>query len=112
MVVTMRHLAGGKDGWQRAKVGIVADQPRFPGSAKVTDVFWATARDDAPLAGQDSRRSRTMKYISLIAVAASALVVGCTVATSERVVEKPATVSERTVVYTDPAPVTTTVYTR
>ena len=29
-----------------------------------------------------------MKYISLIAVAASALVVGCTVATSERVVEK------------------------
>jgi hypothetical protein len=100
------------DGWQRAKVGIVADQPRFPGSAKVTDVFWATARDDAPLAGQDSRRSRAMKYISLIAVAASALVVGCTVATSERVVEKPATVSERTVVYTDPAPVTTTVYTR
>jgi hypothetical protein len=30
-----------------------------------------------------------MKYISLIAVAASALVVGCTVATSERVVERP-----------------------
>jgi hypothetical protein len=54
-----------------------------------------------------------MKYISLIAVAASALVVGCTVATSERVVEKPApAVSERTVVYTDSAPVTTTVYTR
>jgi hypothetical protein len=53
-----------------------------------------------------------MKYFSLIAVAASALVVGCTVATSERVVEKPApTVSERTVVYTDPAPATTTVYT-
>ena len=46
-----------------------------------------------------------MKYISLIAVAASALVVGCTVATSERVVERPApAVSERTVVYTDPAP--------
>ena len=55
-----------------------------------------------------------MKYISLIAVvAASALVVGCTVATSERVVERRApAVSERTVVYTDPAPTTTTVYTR
>ena len=52
-----------------------------------------------------------MKYIPLIALAASALVAGCTVATSERVVEKPATVSERTVVYTDPAPATTTVYT-
>ncbi|HYI06828.1 MAG TPA: hypothetical protein VD858_18180 [Reyranella sp.] len=52
-----------------------------------------------------------MKYISLIAVAAS--VVGCTVATSERVVERRApAVSERTVVYTDPAPATTTVYTR
>ncbi|SEO84428.1 hypothetical protein SAMN02990966_03047 [Rhodospirillales bacterium URHD0017] len=54
-----------------------------------------------------------MKYITMIAVAAGALVAGCTVATSERVVEKPApAVSERTVVYTDPAPVTTTVYTR
>ena len=54
-----------------------------------------------------------MKYISLIAVAASALVVGCTIATSERVVERRApAVSERTVVYTDPAPATTTVYTR
>jgi hypothetical protein len=54
-----------------------------------------------------------MKYVSLIAVTVSALVVGCTVATSERVVEKPApTISERTVVYTDPAPATTTVYTR
>ena len=54
-----------------------------------------------------------MKYISLIAVAASALVVGCTVSTSERVVEKPApAVSERTVVYTDPAPTATKVYTR
>jgi hypothetical protein len=55
-----------------------------------------------------------MKYISLIAVAASALgVVGCTVATSERVVERRApAVSERTVVYTDPAPTTTAVYTR
>ena len=54
-----------------------------------------------------------MKYISLIAAAASALVVGCTVATSERVVERRApAVSERTVVYTDPAPATTTVYTR
>jgi hypothetical protein len=64
------------------------------------------------LAWQDSRRSRTMRYIPLIALAASALVVGCTVATSERVVEKPApTISERTVVYTDPAPATTTVYT-
>src|SRR5918994_1571235 len=62
--------------------------------------------------GQDSRRSRAMKYISLIAVAASALVVGCTVATSERVVERRApAVSERTVVYTDPAPATTTLYT-
>jgi hypothetical protein len=54
-----------------------------------------------------------MKYVSLIAIAASTLVVGCTVATSERVVEKPApSVSERTVVYSDPAPATTTVYTR
>jgi hypothetical protein len=55
-----------------------------------------------------------MKYIPLIAIAASALaVVGCTVATHERVVDRPApTVSERTVVYTDPAPATTTVYTR
>ena len=53
-----------------------------------------------------------MKYMSLIAVVASALVVGCTVATSERVVQKPATVSERTVVYTEPAPATTTVYSR
>ena len=53
-----------------------------------------------------------MKYVPLIAIAASALVVGCTVATSERVVEKPVpTVAERTVVYTDPAPATTTVYT-
>jgi hypothetical protein len=108
----MWHLAG-SDGWQRAKIGIVADRPRFPGSAKITDVFWATRRDADPLARQDSRRSRAMKYISLIAVAASALVVGCTVATSERVVERPApAVSERTVVYTDPAPATTTVYTR
>jgi len=54
-----------------------------------------------------------MKCVSLIAIAASSLVVGCTVATSERVVEKPApSVSERTVVYSDPAPATTTVYTR
>ncbi|MBI2736253.1 MAG: hypothetical protein HYX38_06840 [Rhodospirillales bacterium] len=55
-----------------------------------------------------------MKYIPLIAIAASALAaVGCTVATRERVVERPApAVSERTVVYTDPAPATTTVYTR
>jgi len=55
-----------------------------------------------------------MKYIPLITIAASAvvLVAGCTVATSERVVEKPVpTVAERTVVYTDPAPATTTVYT-
>jgi hypothetical protein len=54
-----------------------------------------------------------MRYISLIALAAGVLVTGCTVATSERVVERPA-VAERTVVYTDPAPVpaTTTVYTR
>ncbi len=53
-----------------------------------------------------------MKCIPLIAVAASALVVGCTVSTTERVVEKPVpTVAERTVVYTDPAPATTTVYT-
>jgi hypothetical protein len=55
-----------------------------------------------------------MKYISLIVVAAAAVtIMGCTVATHERVVEKPApAVSERTVVYTDPAPATTTVYTR
>jgi hypothetical protein len=26
-----------KDGWQRPKVGIVAERPRFPGSAKITD---------------------------------------------------------------------------
>lgn len=53
-----------------------------------------------------------MKYVPLIAIAASALVVGCTVATSERVVEKPVpTVAERPVIYTDPAPATTTVYT-
>jgi len=53
-----------------------------------------------------------MKYVPLIALAASMLVVGCTVATSERVVEKPVpTVAERTVVYTDPAPAATTVYT-
>lgn len=44
-----------------------------------------------------------MKYIPLIAIVASALaIVGCTVATRERVVERPApAVSERTVVYTD-----------
>lgn len=53
-----------------------------------------------------------MKYFSLIAVAAGILAAGCTVATSERVVQKPAPVAERTVVYTDPAPATTTVYTR
>lgn len=53
-----------------------------------------------------------MKYVSLIAVAAGILAAGCTVATSERVVQKPAPVAERTVVYTDPAPATTTVYTR
>ena len=54
-----------------------------------------------------------MRHIPLIAVAASVLVAGCTVATSERVVERRApAVSERTVVYTDPAPATTTVYTR
>ena len=54
-----------------------------------------------------------MRCISLIAVAASVLAAGCTVATSERVVERRApAVSERTVVYTDPAPATTTVYTR
>jgi hypothetical protein len=54
-----------------------------------------------------------MRYIVLIALAASALVGGCTVATSERVVEKPVpAVSERTVIYTEPAPATTTVYTR
>jgi hypothetical protein len=52
-----------------------------------------------------------MRYISLIALAASALAAGCTVATSERVVERPA-VAERTVVYADPVPTTTTVYTR
>jgi hypothetical protein len=53
-----------------------------------------------------------MKYLSVIALAASALVAGCTVATSERVIEKPVpTVSERTVVYADPVPATTTVYT-
>src|SRR6266545_8011401 len=97
-------------GWQRPKGGIVADEPWFPGSAKITDLVLATRRDATPLARQDSRRSRTMRYIPLIALAASALVVGCTVATSERVIEKPApTVSERTVVYTDPAPATTTV---
>ena len=54
-----------------------------------------------------------MKYISLIARAARGRGPGCTGATSERGVERPApTVSERTVVYTDPAPATTTVYTR
>jgi hypothetical protein len=57
-----------------------------------------------------------MRYLSLIAVAAGTLAAGCTVATSERVVEKPVPVAaERTVVYTDPAPAaasTTTVYTR
>jgi len=53
-----------------------------------------------------------MKYIPLIAVAAGIFAAGCTVATSERVVEKPVPVAaERTVVYTDPAPATTTVYT-
>ena len=54
-----------------------------------------------------------MKYFPLITVAASVLAAGCTVATSERVVEKPVPVAtERTVVYTDPAPApTTTVYT-
>jgi hypothetical protein len=58
------------------------------------------------------QKEANMKYVPLIAIAASALIVGCTVATSERVVERPA-VAERTVVYTDPAPVpaTTTVYT-
>jgi len=56
----------------------------------------------------------TMKYIPLIAIAAIILATGCTVATSERVVEKPVPVaSERTVVYSDPASAsTTTVYTR
>ena len=55
-----------------------------------------------------------MKYIPLIAVAVSVLAAGCTVNTAERVVEKPVPVAtERTVVYTDPAPATTTtVYTR
>jgi len=54
-----------------------------------------------------------MRYIVLIAIAASALVAGCTVATTERVVEKPVpAVSERTVVYTDPAPATTVYTTR
>jgi len=55
-----------------------------------------------------------MKYIPLIAIAAIILATGCTVATSERVVEKPVPVaSERTVVYSDPASAsTTTVYTR
>jgi hypothetical protein len=54
-----------------------------------------------------------VKYSPLITVAASVLAAGCTVATSERVVEKPVPVAtERTVVYTDPAPApTTTVYT-
>jgi hypothetical protein len=51
-----------------------------------------------------------VKYLPLIAVVASILAAGCTVATSERVVDRP--VAERTVVYSDPAPVTTTVYTR
>jgi hypothetical protein len=52
-----------------------------------------------------------VKYFPLIAVAASVLAAGCTVASSERVVEKPVPVAtERTVVQTAPAP-TTTVYT-
>ena len=41
-----------------------------------------------------------MKYISLIPVAASALVAGCTVATSERWSRGPHRGLERTVVYT------------
>jgi hypothetical protein len=52
-----------------------------------------------------------MRYFALIAMAAGMLAAGCTVATRERVVERPT--AERTVVYSDPAPATTTtVYTR